>query len=221
MARDNKSSYYDEGGIEVLSVIEAKLTAEEYLGFLKGTAIRYLLRAPFKHGRQSRDLEKCANYAQWASEQAASMDSPQISLPIEPAPNTDSPQTEDAQQSSSVLRDWEQALSTKTEQIDASLYFKESWSLLVSLEDAMGERKDEFDIAFTIADVLLKVVYFNVTIQSRMEAVAYALKACSNHQGQCELNIHGGDEWLPIDSGSIATVMGEIDARAIDNKVVV
>lgn len=73
MARDPKSSYYDEGGIETLDIIRAKLTPEEYLGFLKGTALRYLCRAPFKHPDQARDLEKIANYGRWASEFAAEM----------------------------------------------------------------------------------------------------------------------------------------------------
>lgn len=74
MARDDKSNYYDAGGIESLDIIQAKITPEEYLGFLKGTALRYLLRAPFKHSAQGRDLEKAANYTRWASEHAAAME---------------------------------------------------------------------------------------------------------------------------------------------------
>lgn len=80
MARDAKSTYYDAGGIETILIIKAKLTAEEYLGFLKGTAIRYLCRAPFKHPNQERDMEKVANYSKWASEQAAEMEAERSKL---------------------------------------------------------------------------------------------------------------------------------------------
>lgn len=44
MAKDEKSGYYDVGGIEVLEVIKAKLTDEQYKGFLMGNALKYLLR---------------------------------------------------------------------------------------------------------------------------------------------------------------------------------
>ena len=64
---DSKSRYYDAGGIETLDIIKAKLTAEEYRGFLKGNAIKYLCRANFK-GQSERDLEKAAIYSMWAHE---------------------------------------------------------------------------------------------------------------------------------------------------------
>lgn len=67
MSRDNKAYYYDEGGIETLDIILAKLTPEEYRGFLKGNAIKYLCRAAFK-GDPLRDFEKAANYTQWLAE---------------------------------------------------------------------------------------------------------------------------------------------------------
>jgi|19_taG_2_1085344.scaffolds.fasta_scaffold00062_58 hypothetical protein len=52
--------YYKVGGIESIDVIEAKLTPEEFRGFLKGTALKYQLRGNWKeNGRQ--DYEK----AQW------------------------------------------------------------------------------------------------------------------------------------------------------------
>jgi hypothetical protein len=64
MSRDERSSYYDAGGIEVLDIIRAKLTATEYKGFLKGNAIKYLCRSSFK-GDELRDLEKARNYGEW------------------------------------------------------------------------------------------------------------------------------------------------------------
>lgn len=67
MSKDQKSSYYDEGGIEVLDVIKAKLTPEQYKGYLLGNSIKYALRANFK-GTKERDIEKLANYSRWLKE---------------------------------------------------------------------------------------------------------------------------------------------------------
>lgn len=67
MSRDSKSSYYDEGGIEVLDVIKAKLTPEQYKGYLLGNSIKYALRCNFK-GTKDRDIEKLANYSSWLNE---------------------------------------------------------------------------------------------------------------------------------------------------------
>lgn len=41
MSRDKNSSYYDAGGIETLDVIKAKLTNDQYQGYLLGNAIKY------------------------------------------------------------------------------------------------------------------------------------------------------------------------------------
>lgn len=67
MSKDDKSSYYDAGGIEVLEVIKAKLTKEQYEGYLLGNSIKYALRSNFK-GTKERDVEKLANYSKWLSE---------------------------------------------------------------------------------------------------------------------------------------------------------
>jgi hypothetical protein len=62
MARDPKSSYYDAGGIEVMDVIAAKLTDEQFKGYLLGNIIKYSLRANHK-GSFSRDAEKIRYYS--------------------------------------------------------------------------------------------------------------------------------------------------------------
>ena len=67
VARDEKSSYYDAGGIEVLDVIKAKLTPEQYRGYLLGNAIKYVLRLNWKDTPE-RDAEKAANYLTWLKE---------------------------------------------------------------------------------------------------------------------------------------------------------
>jgi len=67
MSRDEKSSYYDAGGIEVHDIIKAKLTPEQYEGFCLGNVMKYSLRRNWK-GTQDRDDEKAANYAKWLVE---------------------------------------------------------------------------------------------------------------------------------------------------------
>jgi len=62
MAKDPKSTYYDAGGIEVLDVIQAKLTQGQYTGYLLGNMIKYSLRLNHK-GTPERDAEKCAFYS--------------------------------------------------------------------------------------------------------------------------------------------------------------
>lgn len=68
MSKDEKSTYYDTGGIETLDIIKAKLTPEQYQGFLLGSALKYLCRVNFKHEDdvdKARDIEKAANYLGW------------------------------------------------------------------------------------------------------------------------------------------------------------
>ena len=64
MSKDPNSSYYDQGGIEVLDIIKAKLTAEQYEGYLLGNSIKYSLRLNWK-GNKARDAEKAAIYSKW------------------------------------------------------------------------------------------------------------------------------------------------------------
>ena len=68
MSKDEKSNYYDKGGIEVLDIIKAKLTDEQYTGYLLGNVIKYSCRLNFK-GSAARDAEKCANYSKWLADE--------------------------------------------------------------------------------------------------------------------------------------------------------
>lgn len=61
MSIDPKSDYYDAGGIEVIDIIRAKLTPEQFTGYLLGNAIKYILRANHK-GDFERDLDKARVY---------------------------------------------------------------------------------------------------------------------------------------------------------------
>lgn len=56
----NSPSHYTIGGIETIDYIKAKLTPEEYVGYLKGNVIKYTSRAGNKDDT-IQDLEK----AQW------------------------------------------------------------------------------------------------------------------------------------------------------------
>jgi len=63
---DPNSRYYDVGGIEVLNVIKAKLTPDQYTGYLLGCVIKYSLRLNWKHTTiegYMRDSQKMETYA--------------------------------------------------------------------------------------------------------------------------------------------------------------
>lgn len=67
MSKDKQSTYYDVGGIETLDIIKAKLTKEQYEGFLLGNALKYLCRMNWKEDPTS-DLRKACNYVTWLNE---------------------------------------------------------------------------------------------------------------------------------------------------------
>ena len=62
MSVDEKSTYYDQGGIETIEIIKAKLTQDQFRGYLLGNIIKYSCRRNFK-GQAGRDDEKIACYA--------------------------------------------------------------------------------------------------------------------------------------------------------------
>ncbi len=62
---DHRATYYDAGGIPSMDIIKAKLTQDQYEGYLLGTGLNYLLRANFKHAikaERQRDIEKAEFY---------------------------------------------------------------------------------------------------------------------------------------------------------------
>lgn len=60
----NNNEYYDVGGITVIDYIKAKLTPEEYKGFLKGNIIKYVSRSEYKENEFA-DLKKAQDYLVW------------------------------------------------------------------------------------------------------------------------------------------------------------
>ena len=62
MTFDNQATYYDAGGIETINIIKAKLTKEQFEGWLLGNCIKYNCRANFK-GTKQKDFHKAQMYA--------------------------------------------------------------------------------------------------------------------------------------------------------------
>lgn len=56
----NSPKHYNTGGIECIEAIKASMSPEEYKGYLKGNAFKYLWRYTYK-GKPLEDLKK----AQW------------------------------------------------------------------------------------------------------------------------------------------------------------
>jgi hypothetical protein len=53
----NHPKHYNVGNVECIELIKSVLTEEEYRGYLKGNAIKYTYRAPYK-GNEEQDLGK-------------------------------------------------------------------------------------------------------------------------------------------------------------------
>ncbi|MCD6162725.1 MAG: DUF3310 domain-containing protein [candidate division Zixibacteria bacterium] len=68
MSVDKKADYYDVGGIEVIDIIQAKLSEEGFSGYLQGNIIKYSCRAGHKPGNFSRDIEKITTYSKLLTE---------------------------------------------------------------------------------------------------------------------------------------------------------
>ena len=56
----NSPKHYARGGIEVIEVLEKKMSPEAFKGFLMGNVLKYVLRHEYKNGKQ--DLEKASWY---------------------------------------------------------------------------------------------------------------------------------------------------------------
>jgi hypothetical protein len=58
----NNPQHYRSGGMECIDVIEAQLSDEEFVGYLRGNAIKYQWRMMKKHERPLRDAGKLQFY---------------------------------------------------------------------------------------------------------------------------------------------------------------
>jgi|MDTB01.1.fsa_nt_gb hypothetical protein len=57
----NKPPHYNAGSVECIVAIQASMSPEEFKGYLKGNAMKYLWRYNLK-GNAIQDLEKCIWY---------------------------------------------------------------------------------------------------------------------------------------------------------------
>lgn len=76
----NNPAHYTAGGIECIDYLKAKLTPDEFAGFLRGNVIKYLSRAG-KKGGAVEDYKKAAWYlARLIGDVAAPTDLPTFEL---------------------------------------------------------------------------------------------------------------------------------------------
>ena len=67
----NHPSHYCDGGIETIDYIRAKMSREEFIGYCKGNALKYISRAGKKADNGiKQDLSKAITYLEWAREAA-------------------------------------------------------------------------------------------------------------------------------------------------------
>ena len=57
----NSPDHYTAGGLEVIEILRLKLSPEEFAGFCKGNALKYILRAGLK-GPSEIDYQKAGYY---------------------------------------------------------------------------------------------------------------------------------------------------------------
>ena len=63
---NHPSHYTRPGGVECIVAIKSMLSPEEFLGYLRGTALKYLWRYRMKN--RIEDLKKCGVYLRWLQE---------------------------------------------------------------------------------------------------------------------------------------------------------
>ena len=61
----NTPPHYTQGEIEFIQAMRSMLTPEEFKGFCKGNAVKYIWREAHK-GTSKQDLEKAVVYINWA-----------------------------------------------------------------------------------------------------------------------------------------------------------
>lgn len=88
MSTDPMAEYYDAGGIETIEIIRAKLTPEQFRGYLLGNLLKYACRMNFK-GCPGRDAEKAGQYAGWLTRLAHSDTAEDEAMKNDPITDTD------------------------------------------------------------------------------------------------------------------------------------
>lgn len=78
-------AHYTDGGIETIDFIRAKLTPEEFAGYCKGNALKYISRAG-KKGDAAEDLAKAKVYLEWAGGAPTDPEEPEPKAEPKPEP---------------------------------------------------------------------------------------------------------------------------------------
>ena len=68
-----KNKHYDSGNIQTIEFIKAKLSPEEYKGYLLGNCLKYLSRLNYKDSAKS-DAEKALVYLTWLNEEMGNVE---------------------------------------------------------------------------------------------------------------------------------------------------
>ena len=69
----SKNKHYDKGGVQTIDFIKAKLSPEEYKGYLLGNCLKYLSRLNYKDSAKS-DAEKALVYLTWLNEEMGNVE---------------------------------------------------------------------------------------------------------------------------------------------------
>ena len=64
----SKNKHYDSNGIDTISFIKAKLTPEQFQGYLLGNVLKYCSRLNYKGSAKS-DAGKALQYLTWLNEE--------------------------------------------------------------------------------------------------------------------------------------------------------
>ena len=60
----NSPEHYTKFDVEAIDMIEMSMTSNEFLGYLKGNVLKYIIRYRHK-GKAAEDLGKCLWYLTW------------------------------------------------------------------------------------------------------------------------------------------------------------
>ena len=71
--------HYKKGGIETIEYLEAKMTSEEFYGFIKGNALKYISREGLKSDKLTDKIDDCKK-AIWYLEQMIKVHQKEIAV---------------------------------------------------------------------------------------------------------------------------------------------
>jgi len=132
--------HYDAGGIETLDIIKAKLTPEQYEGYLLGNALKYQCRMNFKTpDSPQRDAEKAANYSRYLAEFLAEHCNSDIPAPPKPEPKPEEKTADEAPEGATHYREYDDSSIT---------YYKISDSCVKFMRGGLWrDTNDTFDVS--------------------------------------------------------------------------